>query len=251
MKKGKIQIEKESKKRFMLHLMSVYYEGKTYQVPKLTKRNIALNEAYINNDSDYIIQETNSPGTSCYYFLNLKEQLELKSVSRSNYREIVYGTVTAVDNENSTHLNADRIGRDVITDRICSIKRPLLIKYLKYPKETDYKLFRILAKKTNEEKGGRTNPSFASKFCHYACIYMFPNTRFEDNYSIWDLIVRKSIPYYAKYYKVPCPKNFIYKTAQDYIKYQKIIDEIIKKSKSNISRYAFDHLLWYYFKARM
>ncbi len=250
MPKGKIQIEKESKERFMLHLMSVNFDGKIYQIPKLTKRNIALNEAYINNDSDYITQDTDVPGTSAYYFLKLKEQLKLKSVNRSKYREIIYGAVTTVDKENSTHLNADKVGWDVITERICLIKRPLLIKYLKYPKETDYKLFRIIAERTHESKGGRVNPSFASKFCHYACIYMFPNTKFEDNYSIWDSIVRKGIPYYAKYYRVAYPKRLIYKTAEDYIIYQEVIDEIIRKSRSGISRYAFDHLLWYYFKAR-
>lgn len=248
---SKIKTEKESKEQFMLHLMKVEFEGKTYEIPKLTKRNVALNEAFINNDSDYFVQELDVKGTSIYYFNIIKSLLNKKRVNKKEYRNAILGAVKAVDKENSTHLNADNIGWKTITDRICKIKRPALVKYLKYPKETDYKLFRIIAKRTHEGKGGRVNPSFASKFCHYACINMFYNTKFDDNYSIWDLLVRKYTPYYAAYYGIESPKFFNYNKPEDFIEYQEIIDKIIKKSKSNISRYAFDHLLWYYFKARM
>ena len=73
MPKGKIQREIESQKRYLIHLMRVKHRGKFYKIPKLTKRNVALNEAYINNDSDYIGEWSYKPGTDGYYFKKLNK----------------------------------------------------------------------------------------------------------------------------------------------------------------------------------
>ena len=68
-----------------------------------------------------------------------------------------------------------------------------------------------------------------------------------DNYSIYDNVVKKVLPRYADKYKV----DYSNKDLNDYREYRKIVDEIISKSNSNISRNGFDHLLWYYHKGRI
>ena len=125
-----------------------------------------------------------------------------------------------------------------------------MVRYLKDPVGTDYKLLNLLAEKTipkgRSKKGnkrvGRYNLSFASKFCHYSCFYLFPGRKEQDNYSIYDSVLRKAIPQYAEYYGLKI------RDLSDYCEYQRTIDEIIKKSNSKISRNGFDHLLWYCYK---
>ena len=107
-------------------------------------------------------------------------------------------------------------------------------------------LFNLLCGETRREDGnrGRRNPSFASKFCHYACFHLFEGLPEQDSYSIYDNVIRKVLHRYAEKYNVK------HGNLADYRNYRKTIDEIIKASGSNISRNGFDHLLWYYHKGR-
>ncbi|MCR5591277.1 MAG: hypothetical protein K6F73_07050 [Lachnospiraceae bacterium] len=220
---------------------------------KLTKENVAHVEAMIRYNSSYRKAfDKNAEDSSAHHFVSLKAVLiEKKKVSDTEYREIVHNVVRALDRENSTHLKADGDGINTITDRICGIKRQAdLVRYLKDPKGTNYKLLRILETKTEptgeSQKGnkrvGRRNPSFASKFCHYACYYLFEGEKEQDNYSIYDSVIKKALPRYMEAYGVAK------QDLTDYYTYQKVIDEIISKSKSGISRNGFDHLIWYCYK---
>lgn len=177
------------------------------------------------------------------------------------YRFLVYNAVCAVDAENSTHINADKVGRKELTDRIVE-KKDNLLKDLKNTK--DYPLIRILSEETNpKDMAGNTNParknfSFATKFCHYACIYMFENkdVEYRDSYSIYDNIVSNALKTYYDYEESQPQKNnsengefFVEK----YRNYQEYIDKLRTKAangSSPVSRNGFDHLLWFYYKGK-
>ena len=97
----------------------------------------------------------------------------------------IYGAVSAIDRENSTHLTSDAKnnnfgnGRIELTKRIFQMSHSLLDRL----KNRDIKIIEKLSKKTkNGTKGGRENYSFATKFCHYACYYWFEGLAEQDNY---------------------------------------------------------------------
>ena len=227
---------------------------------KLTLDNVAIVEAMIQNDSAYIRStdkeakpeeknngENKYGGSSAYWMTQLKHVLFNDEITvKYSYDRIIRGAVEAVDRENSTHLNADNKGREEITERICRFGRDKLLNCLKDPDYNNMELFREIAKRTTAEKGARENASFASKFCHYACFYVFEYTEYQDNYSIYDSIMKKVLPLYIKYYKVSGSYNL-----EDYKQYREAVDAIRNASGIEISRNGFDHLLWYYHKGRM
>lgn len=179
------------------------------------------------------------------------------------YRFLIYNAVCAVDAENSTHINADKVGRKQITDRIVKYKNDLL-ELLKDTK--NYPLIETLSEETLPKlEAGNTNParknfSFATKFCHYACFYIFENkdVEYRDSYSIYDYIVSNALTTYYDYKESQQKNNsengefFVEK----YRHYQRFIDELRTKAaekakESNpVSRNGFDHLLWYYYKGK-
>lgn len=234
------------------------------KLAKLTRENVAIIEAMIQNDSAYLRSsdveaepKENKKGDKTYGGSSAYWMTQLKSIlidSGSNgeckyeYEEIIKGAVESVDRENSTHLNADKCGRQEITKRICDFDRKELIKCLKNPDYGNMKLFNEISKETS---AGRRNSSFASKFCHYACFYVFEGTEYQDNYSIYDGILKKVLPWYCDYFHIN-------KTQYDFDKYEdfrKAVDAVRnaseEKTRVEISRNGFDHLLWYYHKGRL
>ena len=220
---------------------------------ELSIENVAIVEAMIQNDSAYIKSENQEAvptrkkegsvkygGSTAYWMTQLKDFLEQNSHAQFTYEEIISKAVEAVDRENSTHLNADKTGRKEITNRILNIKN--LENKLK---NANLDLIETISAKTSAKTRARVNLSFASKFCHYACFYLFEGLPEQDNYSIYDNVVKKVLQKYVNYYNLPT------RNLDNYREYQKTIDEIITQSKSHISRNGFDHLLWYYFKGRI
>ena len=220
---------------------------------ELSIENVAIVEAMIQNDSAYIKSENKEAvptrkkdgsvkygGSTAYWMTQLKDFLEQNSQAQFTYEEIISKAVEAVDRENSTHLNADKTGRKEITNRILNIKN--LENKLK---NANLDLIETISAKTSAKTRARVNFSFASKFCHYACFYLFEGLPEQDNYSIYDNIVKKVLQKYVNYYHLPT------RDLDNYREYQETIDEIIAQSKSHISRNGFDHLLWYYFKGRI
>jgi len=137
-----------------------------------------------------------------------------------------------------------------IRTRLGRIPREHFLECLKKPKETQYHLIKELSKTTHpkgQKYKARMNLSFASKFCHYACFYLFEGKKAQDNYSIYDNIVRKVLPRYCGHFGVVRQRLM----DKDYVTYQETIDAIIKASGGHVSRNGFDHLLWYYFKGRI
>lgn len=220
---------------------------------ELSIENVAIVEAMIQNDSAYIKSGSKEAvpthkkdgsvqygGSTAYWMTQLKIFLEQNKHPQFTYGEIISKAVETVDRENSTHLNADKIGRKEITNRILNIKN------LKNKlKNANLDLIETISAKTSAKTRARVNLSFASKFCHYACFYLFEGLPEQDNYSIYDNVVKKVLQKYVNYYHLPT------RDLDNYKNYQKTIDEIITQSKSHISRNGFDHLLWYYFKGRI
>lgn len=235
----------------------IVYNGEN--LVKLTRDNIAIVEAMILNDSSYSrsVNKDAAPqfnargnitygGSTAYWMSKLRTVLMENSKEDCLYEKIIQGAVEAVDRENSTHLNSDGCGRMEIISRLWAFNREEFLVCLKDPTYENMKLFKEIARKTSAEKRARTNVSFASKFCHYACFYIFENTEYQDNYSIYDSVLKAVLPKYLKYYDIR--KNY---NLNKYSEYRLAVDEIRIASGIEISRNGLDHLLWYYHKGRM
>lgn len=229
-----------------------------YKLAKLTRDNVAIVEAMIRNDSAYIksTDKTAKPmfdqkgnmkfgGSSAYWMCQLRNVLIKNKPTDYSYKEIIKYAVAAVDRENSTHLNPDNCGRDEIAERIRKLNRQELLACLKDPAYKNMKLIRLISRKTSAVERARENISFASKFCHYACFYIFEGTKYQDNYSIYDNILKTVLPKYLDYYSIDETYDL-----NDYGDYRRAIDAIRATSETEISRNGFDHLLWYYHKGR-
>lgn len=222
----------------------------------LSKTNVAKVEAMIRNDSDYLKAgndnsrpSRNFKGSTAYWAKELKTVFD--GTNEMPETIIVENFVRAVDRENSTHLDSDKVGVSQITSRVMSILHTELVPLLKNPGK-EYRLVSFLSAPTrisSEDKvhKSRRNYSFATKFCHYACFYLFEGLPEQDNFSIYDYVVKSAIPYYAKKYGI----KYSSLEFKEYPVYINTIDSIISASDSHISRNGFDHLLWYYYKGRM
>ncbi len=244
-----IQLELKLAKSMMIE----EFAFRNHKMAKLTRENVAKAEAMIRNDSAYIrSSDINAApnekygGSTAYWMTQLKGVLiDGQENKLYSYEEIIKGAVEAVDRENSTHLNSDNCGRQEITERICRFECNELIKCLKAPEYKDMLLIREISRVTSAKKRARTNISFASKFCHYACFYLFEGTEFQDNYPIYDRILKTVLVWYLDYYSID---HFDLRT---YKGYREAVDSVIFASRGNISRNGFDHLLWYFHKGRM
>ena len=215
----------------------------------LSQENVAKVEAMIKMDSSYAKSfDINYQNSSAYLFNKLNGEI-YNTIDSKKLKEHSYQTISdivkAINRENSTR--SSKIEMEEISDRISNLKIKDFIKYLKEPKNLE--LFNLISKKTSYPGCSRyrRNPSLASKFCHYACFYMFDGEIEQDNYSIYDGVLKKVLPLYAEKYGINCDEKQI----EEYSYYREIVDKIIKKSKSNISRNGFDHLLWYCNKGRV
>ena len=260
-----IEEEKNNSKKYRLLDEIIDYDNQKVKIVKLTSDNVSRVEAMIATNSDYKQTEIGDDaityrsdgkvkyiGSSRFWILQLKEILDtnLKISSKGfSYEEIITNIIIAIDNETSTHLNSDKMGRKIIRDRILSLKRKDFKKLLKDEKK-EYKLIKYI--QTPQYEGEKNHFSFATKFCHYVSLIIFEGTEYEDNYSIYDNVLKKSLCKYIKRYLnlEINEKSF----ENDYAKYIGYIDNIRNKAEElygkKISRNGFDHLIWYYHKGK-
>ena len=238
----KIQEEDDLSK---IYELSVIDFGKDNKLVELTLENVAKVEAMIRTDSNYRISE-DDPEKSPYWILEMEKLLKGEHCDYDK-DHVVKQIVNLLNKENSTHLNTDGVGLDEMPKRILqnwdNILESLRIR------ERGMKLIKDLSDKTNPKPGkkGRSNISFASKFCHFSCFYIFKGEEAQDNFSIYDGVVAKALPKYLDYYSL----NDKFKVQDKiYEEYSKAIDAIIQASGSEISRNGFDHLVWYYYKGK-
>lgn len=240
--KTKIQEEKELSLRYELSRYS-----KTKDLVELTVENVARVEFMIRNNSRYAGQNNKSTTIWLKKFANALKGEH----TQEDYRKIVFEIVSGIDRTNSTHINADGVGREELTERIVKIDKNLLFQYLKSPEKDNYKLIEILSEEThpdpaNPNMHARRNYSFATKFCHDTAFYLFEDEVEQDNFSKYDNVVAQNIGKYADYYKIKNPNDI----GCNYKSFITLVDAIIKKSGNKISRNGFDHLLWYMNKIR-
>ena len=172
-------------------------------------------------------------------------------------RETIEAIIKRINSENSTRMSNPEMEK--IAERIVdhASTKDILMNMLKGKK---YSLIDIIAETINTTTNGnkkernRSNFSFATKFCHYMCFYLFEGEDWQDNYSIYDNIVIKVLPDYAKSFGTEYDLKPFNKSKKNpieyYEEYQKCIDNILKESGNKISRNAFDHIMWYYTKTR-
>lgn len=226
------------------------------EIAELTSQNVHIAEAMIMQDSRYFKSaDVNNAESTAYWMNELKGILcDNMEVTDEYYKTVITKAVEAVDKDNTTHLNADKVGRKQISDRLCNISREKLQEYLANPEGTSYKLIEIISKETTGTNKPRRNISFASKFCHYAAFYLFDGQEQQDNFSIYDEVLRKAmIKIYIPFYEIDADMSLITgeKKAEGYKAYQAAVDAVIKKAGNKISRNGFDHLVWYYYKGRI
>lgn len=232
------------------------FEG--LQIVKLTTDNIARVEAMIMTDSGYAKSgdinagptykkngEEDYSGSTAYWMTKLKCALE--NNCNEDLRNIINHAVIAVDKENSTHINSDGVGRNQLTNRI--LEKVNELKEILSDIESGVKFIEEVAAITSDVDANhkaRTNLSFASKFAHYACFYLFDeDDPRRDNFSIYDNVLNKALPIYIKKY------NLAGYNLNSYSSYYNCIGNIIRASGESLSRNGFDHLIWYYYKARL
>ncbi|MGM9858724.1 MAG: hypothetical protein ACI311_05725 [Bacilli bacterium] len=249
-----IMEEQELKNKYLL--VTEEFEG--LQIVKLTTDNIARVEAMIMTDSGYAKSgdinagptykkngEEKYSGSTAYWMTKLKYALE--NNCDDDLRTIISHAVNAIDKENSTHINSDGVGRKQLTNRILAKVKSL--KEILLNVDSGLKFIDEIATITSDvdaKHKARTNLSFASKFAHYACFYLFDeDDPRRDNFSIYDNVLNKALPIYIKKY------NLDGYNPNSYLSYYKCIGEIIKACGEDLSRNVFDHLIWYYYKARL
>lgn len=215
-------------------------------LPTFSKKNIDLISTFVKNDSNYRVPENANSESYSKLFLDNKFPENKDDLEKA---------VRLIDKENSTHLAV----KDSINMTVNKIIEMGLENVKNRIKDGDPTVVNEITKANPH----RMNFSFASKFCTYCNRYCFN----KDDYSIYDSIVAKILPYYSYVYsdqicwKTSSRKNSRtvssticdeYAKTPNYKGYNELIGRILNEVKSNvnadITRKDIDLLLWYYFK---
>lgn len=289
-KEFELSEEKREQNDFCFDTEEIIINRKKITLVKLTPENVARAEALIREDPQYNysadpenrvdereLQNRNpddgfSSGSMAFWLTLLKEYYEKEtdkstvSIQFNNengeksydlsYDDIINGVVASVDRANGTQINRkNKRTRKILGERIKNYQN--LIVDLK---NKELNLFYEIARPTDEISNKGQHPSFASKFCHFACYWLFDDEK-RDNFSIYDSVVSSILLVYAyKYCSKVVKKDGTYEDDLQTIKnsekpefehyksYSTVIDDIISNLDKPISRNGFDHLLWYYHK---
>ena len=220
------------------------FENNNNGFPKLTEKNVKLTNFILKHDSSYKYCENEDRPDS---IKSIIEKFK-KEQSESN----LYEVIKMIDKQNSTHLTVsgnnkrNNEGREMTSNYIFyGIGIEKVLSKIKYG---DRSLVDDIAKNSIR---GRYIISFASKFCTYMSRYMFDS----DEFSIYDGVVSKILPYYYYQYvkgdkKIKVTNDRIKKEGYEW--YIGLIDKIrakaVEEEHYNISRKDLDHLIWYYYK---
>lgn len=207
----------------------------------ISSDNVARVEAMIAENSRYNDSlNTNNPQSSKVCLDCLKRDLD--NLPHPEY-QTVEDAMRAINRENSTRLSAVELSE--LAKRICALPSSEILEYLEKPitklgpSGEKYYLVSYLRKKTaTSKRSGRENYSFATKFCHYACMNFFKGKPEADNFPIIDNVVKSAFPKYAK----SIIKQIRF---DDYETFVFNIDLVLSHYGNCISRKGFDHLMWY------
>ena len=289
-----IQKEREHVKRYMLKR-----DRTNSSLVALTVENVARAEAMIasnfiyaraaNPNAQPVVNGGNAEyiGSTAFWMTHLNQALRSRTHSADGYflREIIAGAIAAIDNENSTRLTTNGVGRIRVWETICGFidtqgttvfrsclrerrfdlfhliaqriepesltsRRRLNRQYRQTFAEHPWLFKEIKASEEDKEYTPRQNPSFASKFCHYAAFWLFKGQCAQDGYSIYDTIVREALPGYLERYGIPEIPSDDLKNYETYCQAIDAIRDQVAQTRGGklISRNGFDHLLWYFHK---
>lgn len=263
--------------------------------PVFSDKNIALVTAFVENDSQYNQTDEEAIKRAFNGMYSDNEDDRLKNICRAVYE---------VDTTNSTHLttigklkikelmeelgenpkkieglNKEISGGVLFTARVIHEEMPDLRDRLKNgcPSLID-DIAKAAEKHVNEHpknqlgeiQANKNNFSFATKFCHWACVYA---DDMEDNYCIYDNVVVEVLPYYVSCYMDKESKDefcrlksggseLIFKKDYKNEKYKEFagLYKALKDSindwrgkhgfNSDLGYSEIDRLLWYYFKGK-
>ena len=149
----------------------------------------------------------------------------------------IEAVITAINKTNSTHIR-NETEKPAIANSIfqqCHTFHDLTQQLLETNDNGEplYPLVTLIRELHTPDNIIRNNYSFATKFCHYCCYYLFEDDISRDKYPIYDSIVSK---YINKYY------NNEGIDLSDYPAYVALINNILEGT--NISKNGFDHLIW-------
>lgn len=204
--------------------------------------NVARVEAMIAENSRYNSSLNSNDTSSSKAGLSILKR-EIDTLLNPN-SQTVYNVMRAINRENSTRLSESELKE--LAKRLCALSSSDILEYLEKPTfklgpgEEKYYLVSYLRRKTtpNGNRKGRENYSFATKFCHYACINFFQGKTEADNFPIIDNVVKAVFPKYAK--------NIVERIVfDDYETFVRHIDKVLAHYNNCISRNGFDHLMWY------
>lgn len=160
----------------------------------------------------------------------------VRNLPRNEEIEIIALKIALIDTTNSTRLfqYKDDLPLTLLAKIIKGIEN-----IDERIKNGDPKVVEEIARKSKEE--GNVNLfSFASKYCHYHNNFAYG----KDDYSIYDTVVKKSLPHYSDISENDIEKwrkNFQYTEFNDFI--GKLLDA--NGIKTPDRRTKFDHFLWY------
>lgn len=196
--------------------------------------NVARAEAMINSNPRYRQEEVKNSIQHLAVYIDKKQLLPAQ-----DYKPIFTKIVSSINAKNSTRMSADDQAK--IVDYLVLEQSRLIARLY----NRDYCLIcEIVNSATNK------NYSFATKFCHYMCYWLFQDKRQQDNFSIYDNVVARILGQYAALCGIYRSDGSEYELKdfsnyKQYAIYSEVIDRIRATVSGNISRNGFDHLLWY------
>lgn len=163
----------------------------------------------------------------------------LNKYKYNNDKSIIALKVALIDITNSTNINRykSKITLNELVDVIYNIKD-----FDKRLSEGDHKLIKEIA-----VSNGKINLfSFATKYCCYHNTVVYGN----DDYSIYDSILRDHLPEYIdniSKYKIDC-----WRKEMDYDSYHNCITQILENNNIKIKdcRRKFDRFIWWSYRGR-
>lgn len=239
---------------------------------EISKENVIEIERILQIDSSYAY------GNACTLIKQLHEKKE------NNYGFTTIEKIClAINKENSTRISKVEIEK--ISKAICDqyktyaeLMKALNCRNIKVNKDkkNEINLIELIYNKNFRTDGKKNYISFATKFCHYMCLFNKDN---RDKYPIFDNVLGRVIPLYVDYFKksddrfknvesdfediivVKGNEKYIdlrkregqakFNIIDNYNSYCQLLKMLKEKSKKEISFTGLDHLLWYCYKGRI
>ena len=181
----------------------------------------------------------NDNKSSAYLFYKWKKN---HTINEEDLLELL----SRLNKENSTRVSGNDLEamRDIIVDDLISVLSKL--------EKSDYSIISTIISKCD-----KTPFSFATKFCHYACMFLLDGEE-RDNFPIFDVVMRKNLGKYSETWEnayIEGKKSYLknvegYSSLSSiqlikmYESYAKAISELAKMN--NVSKTGVEQLIWYY-----